>query len=169
MNRSHGGFSLLEVIIATAILAASGMMLMSIFSMGDRHTQRADERTIAQMLCQSKLEELLADRSQLIPIQAEVIRQYPGWVSSVALKPTQLEGFVQLTVSVTRIPGMATGADLDLASTSSEEASSVTAVAENVPDKPTFQLVRWLPFEGDVSLFAEGSSGGTSRSSSGGY
>ena len=131
MRRRHG-FSLLEVIIATAILAASGLMLMSVFSMGDRHTQRADERSIAQMLCQSKLEELLASPSDLLPIQAEVIRQYPGWVYSVSLKPTQLEGFVQLTVSVTHIPGTETGADLDLATNVSEGGSTATAVASNL-------------------------------------
>ena len=148
------GFSLLEVIIATAILAASTVMLMSLFSTGDRHARRADERTIAQMLCQSKLDELIVDPSQVIPMKANVFPQYPGWVWSLEVQPTSLEGFVQLRVSVTRIPGMETGANLELASTTTETTTDVSAFT--IPDEPTFELVRWTKFEGDLSGFTFG-------------
>ena len=158
----RSGFSLLEVIIATAILAASAVMLMSMFSMGERHTKRADERVIAQMLCQSKLDELLADPSQILPVKADAIPQYPGWVSSVDVQPTSLEKFVQLRVSVTRIPGMPTGADLDLAAKTEDAA---TPAVESLPAKPTYSLTRWIQFEGNVAGLLQSGEGGAGTSS----
>lgn len=160
-DRLRCGLSLLEVIIATAILAASGVMLMSMFSTGDRHTRRADERTIAQMLCQSKLDELLSAPSELVPIEADVDPQYPGWVFGIMVEPTQLEGFVKLSVKVTRIPGMDTGADLELATKATDEIDPLGALSStSIPDKPTYELVRWLPFQGDLSEFDDYDSGG---------
>ena len=160
-------FSLLEVIIATAILAASAVMLMSMFSTGDRHTVRADERTIAQMLCQSKLDELIADPSQILPIQSEVIRQYPGWVWSLDVQPTSVPQFIRLTVSVTRIPGMETGANLELATQESAFDASTSneleaSVLSSIPERPTYELNRYMKFEGDVAMFetSEFGSGG---------
>lgn len=151
-------FSLLEVIIATAILAASAVMLMSMFSTGDRHAVRADERTMAQMLCQSKLDELIADPAQILPIQSEVILQYPGWVWSLEVQETSVPEFVRLTVSITRIPGMETGANLEVAtqasafdaSTSNELESSVLA---SIPKRPTYELSRYIKFDGDITMF----------------
>ena len=157
MNRR--AFSLLEVIIATGILAASAVMLMSMFSTGDRHTRRADERTIAQMLCQSKLDELIADPSLIIPVQSEVIRQFPGWVWSLEVQETTVPEFVQITVSVTHIPGTETGADLDLATKEisfggeAETQKLDSSALSSLPKQPTYELTRWMKFEGDVSLF----------------
>lgn len=141
------GFSLLEVIIATAILAASAVMLISMISTGDRHTQRADERMIAQMLCLTKLEELIADPSQLVPIQADSSPQYPGWVWSVEVQPSSLDGFVQIRVAVTRIPGMPTGANLDAASMTEQFDADML---NTLPDKPTFELSRWIKLAGPM-------------------
>lgn len=151
-------FSLLEVIIATAILASSAVLLMSLFSTGDRHAVRADERTIAQMLCQSKLDELLADPSQMVPIQNEVIRQYPGWVWSLDVQETTVEKFVKVTVSMTRIPGMETGADLDLATNTAfdetDEPLTLDANAmSSLPKTPTYELTRWMKFDGSLTAF----------------
>jgi|GEM_PF-2082840 len=152
-------FSLLEVIIATAILAASSVMLMSMFSTGERHTVRADERTIAQMLCQSKLDELIADPSLMIPIQNEVIRQYPGWVWSLDVQETSIGKFVRVTIAMTRIPGMETGADLDLATKDTafdrvDEPMTLDATAmSTLPKKPTYELTRYMKYDGDLTAF----------------
>lgn len=151
-RKTRAGFSLLEVIIATAILAASGVMLMSMFSTGDRHARRAEERAIAQMLCHSKLEELLADPDQILPIEADTFLQYPGWVYSVALEPTGIDNFVRLTVAVSHIPGTDIGANLDLATMTGEQQPVMATVSpDQLPEEPTFQLDRWLRFEGDLT------------------
>ncbi len=71
-------FSLLEVIIATAILAASGMVLTSLLGLGTKYGNRAEERTLAQSQALSLLDEVLAlpqvDRNP----EDEVTGELPG-------------------------------------------------------------------------------------------
>lgn len=55
-----GAFSLLEVIIATAILAGSAMILFSLISLGTKYGYRAEEKTIAIAQAQSVLDEFIA-------------------------------------------------------------------------------------------------------------
>ncbi|EKE75974.1 type IV pilus modification PilV family protein [Gallaecimonas xiamenensis] len=57
---SQRGFSLLEVLVAFAILAATLGVLMSIFSLSTRSYQSAHNRQLALTLAQSKLAELAA-------------------------------------------------------------------------------------------------------------
>lgn len=156
----RAGFSLLEIIIATAILAASGILLMSMFSTADRHGRRAEERVIAQMLCQSKLQELLATPDQILPIEGDVFPQYPGWIYNVSLAPTAIERFVRLTVQVTHIPGTEVGVDLGWAAKASDESQSTSLMVEQLPAQPTYELVRWFEFEGDLTAMGlDGSAG----------
>lgn len=54
------GFSLLEVMIATAILAGSAMVLMSLISMGTKYGGRAEDRITALVQAQSVLDETIA-------------------------------------------------------------------------------------------------------------
>jgi type II secretory pathway pseudopilin PulG len=53
-------FSLLEIIIATAVLAASAMVLSSLIGLGSRFGNRAEERTLAMSQAESLLDEYLA-------------------------------------------------------------------------------------------------------------
>lgn len=163
LDASHGrrkaGFSLLEIIIATAILAASGVMLMSMFSTADRHARRAEKRAIAQMLCESKVDELLAAPDTILPIENDVFPQYPGWVYSVALEATTLEMFVQLDVQVRHMTGQPLGAKLELVTTDDTNASSTISV-DSLPQEPTYRIRRWLEFEGDLATLGMGSSEG---------
>lgn len=59
-DRKRNAFSLLEVIIATAILAGSAMVLFSLISLGTKYGNRAEERTIAVSQAQSVLDEFVA-------------------------------------------------------------------------------------------------------------
>lgn len=56
-------FSLLEIIIATAVLAASAMVLSSLIGMGSKYGNRAEERTMAVSQAESLLDEFLAGLS----------------------------------------------------------------------------------------------------------
>lgn len=58
MTRS--AFSLLEIIIATAVLAASAMVLSSLIGLGSKYGNRAEERTIAVSQAESLMDEFLA-------------------------------------------------------------------------------------------------------------
>ena len=66
---SRAAFSLLEVIIATAILAGSAIVLISLISLGAKYGNRAEERTIATSQAQSILDEFIAS------IPSEEIRE----------------------------------------------------------------------------------------------
>ncbi len=59
-DTAHAAFSLLEVIIATAILAGSAIVLISLISLGAKYGNRAEERTIAISQAQSVLDEFIA-------------------------------------------------------------------------------------------------------------
>jgi prepilin-type N-terminal cleavage/methylation domain-containing protein len=57
LYRSRRGFSLLEVMIATAILAASAMVLLSLISLGTRFGSKAETRIAGLVQAQSILDE----------------------------------------------------------------------------------------------------------------
>jgi type II secretion system protein I len=126
----RGGFSLLEVIIATGILATSTVLLLSLFATGERHAKRAEERVFAQMLCQSTLDELLADPSQLQRVEDELLAGYGDWTYSVDWTPTDIEGLVRLHVSVKHV-----------------DAIDQLENRGTVSDRNVFELVRWTRFE----------------------
>ncbi len=54
------GFSLLEIIIATAVLASSAMVLISLIGLGVKYGNRAEERAIALSQAESLMDEFLA-------------------------------------------------------------------------------------------------------------
>jgi len=70
---SQRGFSLLEVMIATAILAASSMVLLSLISLGTRFGSKAEMRIGALVQAQSIL-----DESILRMHSGESIESYTG-------------------------------------------------------------------------------------------
>lgn len=57
---ARAAFSLLEVIIATAILAGSAIVLISLISLGTKYGNRAEERTITISQAQSVMDEFIA-------------------------------------------------------------------------------------------------------------
>ena len=124
------GFSLLEVIIATGILATSSVLLLTLFSTGEQHASRAEKRVLAQMMCQSKLDELLANPILLRHVADEPLDGHPNWSYSVDWTPTQVEGLVQLQVSIGEITS-ANQRELD----------------DQLDRRPAFELVRWLRYD----------------------
>ena len=138
----RSGFSLLEMIIATEILAASTILLLGLFSTGERHANRAETLVMAQMLCQSTLDELLADPSQLRPVDDEPIEGYEDWTFSVDWKPTEITGLVAIRVSVKR----QTEIDSDVGASRLVNQAGAT--------RGTFELLRWarIPSESGAVL-----------------
>ncbi len=59
-SSNRQGFSLLEVMLATAMLAASALVLSSLLGLGAKFGSRAESRTEALSLAQSLLDEFLA-------------------------------------------------------------------------------------------------------------
>lgn len=68
--KSRAGFSLIEVIIATAILMGSAVVLSRLAGMGREQSVRARTYAEAQMLCENTLNELLLGMRVLEPVSA---------------------------------------------------------------------------------------------------
>ena len=80
------GLSLLEVIIATVVLSVSAAMLIRLISNAERQANRADRRVHAQMICQNKLDELLAELEPLESFDPRPTLYYPDWHYSVSVQ-----------------------------------------------------------------------------------
>jgi prepilin-type N-terminal cleavage/methylation domain-containing protein len=101
------GFSLLEVILALAILGGAIAVLGELARQGLENTRLARDTACAQLLCESKLAELLSGMEYPEPVQqapltsGDVPSQFP-WVYSIELVPTAQDGLVAVWVTVTQ-------------------------------------------------------------------
>lgn len=123
----RNAFSLMEVILATAILAASGAALLGLIGQASRFALSAERRTIALMHAETLLDEYLVNRS--FEMQGTVASD-PGWsytieAASVASSASSLE---RVEVSVFE------GGD-------GSATRSSDSRGENVP---VVQIVRWV-------------------------
>jgi type II secretion system protein I len=93
------GFTLLEVILALAILAMSMGAIGGLMGMASRNGKSAVRLTEAQLLCESKMAEITAGLAPLVPVQDAPHETDDGWLYSVQIEP--LEDGVLLAVRVT--------------------------------------------------------------------
>jgi len=114
------GFSLLEVIIATAVLAGSAMVLMSLIGIGTRYGSKAEQRSLALTVAQTVLDEFLIDQtdfaeSDQISGTVEGLRTltYRLTISDIAgedkSSSASLAGLKRITIDVFDSPQVATG------------------------------------------------------------
>ncbi len=98
----RSGFSLLEVILAIALLAAALAAIGELVRIGMRSSATASELTSAQFIGESKLAEITAGilpPQAIGPLQSETD---PDWLYSVAFEPTEQDGLVAVRVIVQR-------------------------------------------------------------------
>ncbi len=99
----RGGFSLLEVLLATTILLGCSVALFELAAIGREHVRSAEELSLAQRLCESRINEILAGAERPKEIEKEEIYEYPGWNLSVQVDSvTAPAGLVALRVTVFR-------------------------------------------------------------------
>jgi len=103
------GFSLLEILLALAILGGSLAILSSIASTGVSSAREARDLTVARLLCQSKLSELLLDSTvagiapqavPLTPLESFDSESTTPFFYSVDVQPGQLDGLLVIRVVV---------------------------------------------------------------------
>ncbi|MBX3440563.1 MAG: hypothetical protein KF861_23940, partial [Planctomycetaceae bacterium] len=73
-ERIRSGFSLMEVILATAILLGSVVVLGELAGMGRRQSLRGRELSEAQLLCEQVLQELLLGLREFEQVEQEPLR-----------------------------------------------------------------------------------------------
>jgi Tfp pilus assembly protein PilV len=100
----RAAFSLLEVMLATAILLGCVIVLAELASIGREHANSAHELGIAQRLCENKLNEILAGIAPLEDAENLPLEEDDGWVYSVATQATPYNGLTAVQVTVARDP-----------------------------------------------------------------
>jgi len=117
---SRGGFSLLEVLMAMGVLLGCIIVLTELAAIGRAHANDAQTRAKAQLLCQARLNEMLAGVQPVMPVQKRVIDEEPEWTYSVEIDSSPHPG-----LSVIRV-----------------------VVAQDLPEEQrpqSFSLLRWIP------------------------
>lgn len=97
----RSGLSLLEVMLAIAILGMSLVVLAELMRIGSRASREAREITIAQLLCEAKMAEVALG---MIPAQAanqQPCETDPNWVYSIEVQPADETGLLMVMVQVT--------------------------------------------------------------------
>lgn len=97
-------FSLLEVLLALAILGTSLAAIGAFIRMGSHGAVNAREMTTAQLLCEAKLAEITAG---ILPAEPGGPWQFDmaeqaGWVYYVDMQTLPQPGLVSMTVTVTQ-------------------------------------------------------------------
>lgn len=102
--RRRGGFTLLEVILAFAILAGSTAVLGELARMGVRHASEAQYLAQAQLLCESKMAEIICSGEQLQGVQGEPLEaaapSQPAWLCSVETATVDEDGLIAVSVTM---------------------------------------------------------------------
>lgn len=105
MNRPpRNAFSLMEVLLATSILLGSLVVLGQLATVGRMHANDAEYLTTAQLLCQSKLNEILAGVERVRPVEAETLAEAPGWAWSLEVESAEKLHLASIRVTVWEEP-----------------------------------------------------------------
>lgn len=111
LGRPREGFSLLEIILALAILGGSLAILSRIVDRGASAAREARDLSIARILCQTKLTEILLDGTAGIspqstppaPMEAFDSEAITAFEYQVDVVQAPMEGLLALRVTVTAI------------------------------------------------------------------
>jgi type II secretion system protein I len=143
---AHEGFTLLEIILALAILAGSLAALGEVMRLADQNAAGTRDETEAQIIASSVLDELIAGVLPLAAVSQSpvAVESEPPWVYSIAIEQT---GYVELV--------------------------AVRVLVEQQADarlQPArYEMLRWLPNPDYVppSTGAQSSTGSSSSSTTG--
>ena len=97
------GYSLLEVVLALAILAGAFAALGEVMRLADRNAEQARDTTQAELLADSVMAELVAGARALGSVTAPFnLATEPPWVYSIVVEPTEYVELVSVRVTVTQ-------------------------------------------------------------------
>jgi prepilin-type N-terminal cleavage/methylation domain-containing protein len=98
--RRRRGFSLIEVMLAAAILLGCVIVLSELAGIGREHAAAAEDLSTAQRLCQNRMAELVSGIGLLAEVDNEEMLEDPAWRCSVHLEPARVPGLVSVKVTV---------------------------------------------------------------------
>jgi hypothetical protein len=95
--------SLLEVILAIAILGGCIAVIGELVRIGSRHAMEARHLTKAQILCESTMEEIVAGVLPAEAVSNGVYENDPDWIYSVMTNYLDQEGLIEVRVTVQQV------------------------------------------------------------------
>ena len=102
---TRAGLSLLEVILAIAILGVSLGTIGQLMRIGARNAAEARDLTMAQLYAESQMNRLAAGVDLLDPVQESQYDDAGNYVYSVDVWATDHPGIMSVTVTVKQTPG----------------------------------------------------------------
>ncbi|MDR2755231.1 MAG: prepilin-type N-terminal cleavage/methylation domain-containing protein [Planctomycetaceae bacterium] len=97
------GYTLLEVLMATAILLLGLSTVLGIMRSTHQRSIAAADLADAQLACQTLLNELLAQQSRIKPVPAKPIEGLPDWNISVTVYPAAKTGLFVVHITAQKI------------------------------------------------------------------
>ncbi len=94
------GLSLLEVVLAIAILGVAISVIGELVRLGSRCAAEARDLTTAQLYCESKMAEIAAGADVAQPVTSTPIDTVGEWMYYVEVAPTDQVGLILITVTV---------------------------------------------------------------------
>ena len=98
------GYSLLEVILAVAILAGAVAVISHVMHIGTRSASEARDLARAQLLCEAKMAEITSGVAEASAAEQVPFDTDPEWLYSVAIESTDREGLLFVRVTVGQDP-----------------------------------------------------------------
>jgi hypothetical protein len=95
----RSGFSLLEVMLATTVLLGSVIVLSHIAFVGTAHMDAARQYAAAQLVCQARMNEMLAGARPIEEVSGQRIPELPGWGLTVKVKSASQPGLLAIEVT----------------------------------------------------------------------
>ena len=96
----RSGLSLLEVILAVAILGGSLAAIGELVRIGSRHAEESRGLAAAQLLCESKMEEIAAGAAARETVSSTPCETKEGWQYSVTVTALDQAGLSEIRVTV---------------------------------------------------------------------
>ncbi len=103
MRRSaHSAFTLIEVILALAILAGAVAVLGEIMAIAGRHARDAQAEARAQLMAASVMDEMLAGLAEVTQVSRQSLEttDHVSWLYSVNVSTTNIVGLSSIEVIV---------------------------------------------------------------------
>ena len=102
-GRQRKGLSLLEVILAIAILGLALVVIGELIRIGFRSATAARLGSDAQMACDTKMAEIVAGVLPLESTSGGTIDELPGWEYSVETQQAEIDGLLLVKVIVQEV------------------------------------------------------------------
>lgn len=104
---NRAGLSLLEVMLALAILGASLAAIGELMRIGTRNAELARDLTTAQLLCESTMAEIqlgFIAMQSVGPVQVEDLQYQQEWLYTVTIQPIDTAGLTSVWVQIEQNP-----------------------------------------------------------------